>query len=144
MEKTLNDYKKELKYKKYVFDNHEYEVVGIGREAIKAYKDGSDEPEYYRFNKPEGKYLGRKLLKTFTNALWNKVVQAKIEAQEAFCKENNLPNFTPTDGFCFSCGSQIWADKEFRDNSISRGKSYKSAQSEHITGCPHCYRSFCD
>lgn len=144
MKRTLNEYKREVKYKKYVFDNHEYEVVGIGPEAIKAYKDGSDEPEYYRFNKPEGKYLGRKILKTFVNEVWNTTVKEKIKAQKEFCEKNNLPNFTPTDGFCFSCGSQIWADKIFRDDTVSKGKSYESAKSEHITGCPHCYRSFCD
>ena len=68
---------------------------------------------------------------------WNKLnqnpIQSKINAQENFCKKNKVPNFTSSDGICFSCKKQIF-------NSITKEK----AETEHITGCPFCCRSFCD
>lgn len=146
LKQTVNEYKNLLKYREYDFDNHHYEVIGIGKESIKAFMDNETEtPKWFRFDKPEGKYLARKLIKTFNNVIWNKVVQAKIEAQSEYCKTHGVPDFTPKDGFCHTCSNQIYADATDENGEIiSKGKSYESAKEEHITGCPHCYRSFCD
>ena len=57
----------------------------------------------------------------------------KSAAQHGYCKEREYPMFAPGGGQCYSCGKQIY-DK----------LSWKIASEGHITGCPHCHRSFCD
>lgn len=56
-----------------------------------------------------------------------------LEAQKNYCKQNNLPQFSPEDGYCYSCG-----------NNIYELISLEEASKILITGCPHCRRSFCD
>lgn len=62
-------------------------------------------------------------------------VQECIKAQAEFCKQNKLPHFAPYDGRCWSCGRQIYGEP---------GYPLKKASSQLITGCPHCFRSYCD
>ena len=50
-----------------------------------------------------------------------------MEKQQKYCKEKGIPMFAPIDGRCFKCGKQIPDTNE-----------------KHITGCPHCCKSFCD
>jgi hypothetical protein len=76
-------------------------------------------------------------------------VQASIEAQKAYCDENKLPHFAPNDGRCWNCnqniyssGKRFWLGK-FEDK-ITDGISKERASKELITGCPHCFRSYCD
>lgn len=59
-------------------------------------------------------------------------VKKAIDAQERFCDENNLPLFAPDNGKCDHCRGQIYEKI-----------SVEKAGSELITGCPHCYYSFC-
>lgn len=56
-------------------------------------------------------------------------IEAAIAAQRKACADRGWPHFAPMDGICFCCHQQIY---ELRD-----GK-------EPITGCPHCFRTFCD
>ena len=48
-------------------------------------------------------------------------------------KDKGGPYFAPKDGFCWSCGEQIY-----------ERISWEQARHELITGCPHCSRSYCD
>lgn len=50
-----------------------------------------------------------------------------MELQKKYCKERGYPFFAPEDGVCWSCNRKI-----------------EDTDKEHITGCPHCNRSFCD
>ena len=50
-----------------------------------------------------------------------------LDKQKKYCEENNLPMFAPANGICGSCKRQI-----------------EDTDKEHITGCPHCNRSYCD
>lgn len=59
--------------------------------------------------------------------------------QAALCKEMGYPNFAPLDGRCYRCYNNVYQDIE-RDGRIVKGYSGK----EHVTGCPHCHRSYCD
>ena len=43
--------------------------------------------------------------------------------------------FAPSDGRCYCCGKQIYADG---------GISVEEASTELTTGCPFCHRSFVD
>lgn len=63
----------------------------------------------------------------------NQELQKKIDAQKRYCKANDLPHFAPFDGYCFSCGRQIYEEI-----------TLKKAKTDLITGCPWCHRSFCD
>ena len=60
-------------------------------------------------------------------------VQFAAEAQAKLCKENGWPHFAPNDGRCYECKNNIYTKI-----------SIESARRSHITGCPHCNRSYCD
>lgn len=66
-----------------------------------------------------------------------------IEEQEKFCLNNNKPRFAPGDGICWACSCQIYDDSK-RGSRRSAGISIEKAKNEHITGCPHCGRTFLD
>lgn len=52
--------------------------------------------------------------------------KTKMKKQKSYCDRNGVPMFAPMDGICWSCNMEI------PDNG-----------DEHITGCPHCHRSYC-
>lgn len=49
--------------------------------------------------------------------------------QEEACKRDNVPNFVPSGGICYSCHRQVYESDKL---------------SFPITGCPYCRTSFCD
>lgn len=55
----------------------------------------------------------------------------KYHLQQEYCRENKIPMFAPYT--CWKCGKIIW-------DYISEEK----ARTEHITGCPCCYKSYCE
>lgn len=55
-------YKLELKNNIYSVNGHTYNIIGIGVESIKAYKDTDIQPKYFRYNTTEGQYLLNTLL----------------------------------------------------------------------------------
>ena len=71
-----------------------------------------------------------------------------INAQRQYCRENDLPMFIPSDGKCFRCGKDIFKDAEkinfAGEKCLSWGYSLEEAANNLITGCPHCYQTFCD
>lgn len=76
-----------------------------------------------------------------------------IEVQSKYCKDKNLPNFTPLNGRCYKCKKDIYKKHERDKRNRLTGEitgTYKSgidvsrAGSEHIIGCPHCFYSFCN
>lgn len=83
-------------------------------------------------------------------------VKKAIEAQNRYCKENNLPHFAPYDGRCWNCRRNIyelhyWKREDYRlvpakqeEATTKTGISVEKAGSELVTGCPHCNRSYCD
>jgi len=52
----------------------------------------------------------------------------KLDTQRELCESQGIPKFAPA--VCWSCGAS-WT------SSTLTGKS-------HITGCPHCHRTWCD
>jgi hypothetical protein len=62
-------------------------------------------------------------------------IQQCIKAQSDYCVKEQLPHFAPPNGICWNCKRQIY-DKE-------SGFKLERAQSELITGCSHCHRSYC-
>jgi hypothetical protein len=64
-------------------------------------------------------------------------VEESINNQQSFCIAQGVPNFAPIDGIC-SCKRNIYLPLPIR------GISTKKAASEHITGCPHCLKTFLD
>ncbi|OKP91887.1 hypothetical protein A3844_01880 [Paenibacillus helianthi] len=76
-------------------------------------------------------------------------VQESIKAQEIYCEENKAPHFAPKTGRCWSCNQNIYAPghhvwKGKSDGRESAGISVEKAGRELVTGCPHCFRSYCD
>lgn len=66
-------------------------------------------------------------------------------AQQRYCKEHNLPMFAPKNGWCYSCGRNIYEPYTYRGwESRTYGISVEEAGSRHITGCTICGRTFCD
>lgn len=61
-------------------------------------------------------------------------INKAVEAQKKFCEENELPNFAGN-GACFSCGRNVYDEG---------GYSVEYASERLVTGCPYCFRSFCD
>jgi len=50
-----------------------------------------------------------------------------LEKHLTYCEVHNLPMFAPISGICFSCRRKV-----------------EDTDKEHMTGCPHCHRSWCD
>lgn len=129
---ALLNNKNKIKYSTFEDNGDKFLILGIGMKAIKYRKN--NEPEEFAFHdKFEGRRIGRMILTSFDNEVWNDEVREKINSQKKFCEENKLPFFVDSDGFCFSCHHHIW-DRI----------SLEQASSELITGCPHCSRSYCD
>ena len=63
-------------------------------------------------------------------------------AQAKYCNLKDYPHFAPPNGICYSCHSDIYTQKP-KGKFIS-GISVESAGKSHVTGCPHCHRSYCD
>ena len=55
-----------------------------------------------------------------------------LAAQHAFCKARGAPMFMPGSGRCWHCGADMV--DAFGDR----------LRTEIITGCPHCFWSYCD
>lgn len=115
-------------------------IKGIGKQAILYLVDDSEEKHYARYDKGGRGHSADSLASIIltspeagSNPFWNKEINLKIAANRRFCKEKGWPNFAPRDGFCWSCGEQIF-------NHIS----LETASSQDITGCPCCSRSYCD
>ncbi|HHT03564.1 MAG TPA: hypothetical protein GX005_04490 [Bacteroidales bacterium] len=80
-------------------------------------------------------------------------INKSITAQERYGIDNNLPQFAPGDGNCFSCKRNIYTKFEREErNRLSKevtgiritGITLERASNELITGCPHCCRTYCD
>ena len=67
-----------------------------------------------------------------------KEIKKAIEAQEKYCNDNELPLFAPRNGVCWSCDKNIY--NTHKDNHID----LKQASGELVTGCPFCFKSYCD
>ena len=68
------------------------------------------------------------------------------ENQFEYVNDHQVPMFAPPGGKCYSCGKDIYEPKVEKegDTTYISGYSVGLARSEHITGCPHCNKSFCD
>lgn len=66
-------------------------------------------------------------------------VSASIQAQKDYCEREGTPHFAPHSGNCWNCNKNIYepGNKGF-------GITTERAGSELVTGCPHCFRSYCD
>jgi hypothetical protein len=58
-----------------------------------------------------------------------------IKNQHEHCKEKEAPFFMPGNGFCYCC------HKDIVPILIARGHT---GSDELVTGCPICFRSYCD
>lgn len=139
MKYVLLKHKNEIKYKTIEVDqsffekpNYNIKVLGIGQKAIK-YSKNDGEPEFAFYDSPQGFRIGKIIIKSFDNELWNEEIRANIKAQKELCKKTNFPMFAPDDGFCWSCHKQIFTNK-----------NTWRAHNEPMTGCPECSRSYCD
>ena len=63
----------------------------------------------------------------------NMTAEEKFQKNKEWCRDNNLPEFIPPSGKCFSCKQPVFSDGE-------EGPDWDT----FITGCPHCCRTFCD
>ena len=71
-----------------------------------------------------------------------------IEAQRRYCAEHQKPLVAPSNGWCNSCGRNIYEPYTYRGYlghpDITVGIPVEDAGAEHVTACPHCHHSFCD
>ena len=132
MKNVLLKNKNVIKYSTIQDEDYKIKILGIGPKAIKySINDGEDEFAFH--DSAQGYKLGKLILKSFDNEYWNEDIKERIKAQSELCKKDNFPMFAPQDGFCWSCGKQIFTERnDWR------------ARNEHITGCPECHRSYCD
>ena len=67
------------------------------------------------------------------------------KAQEVYCDEHEIPQFAPRNGWCSSCGRNIYEPYTYRREPIvTSGITVEEAGSHLITSCPHCNATFCD
>ena len=59
----------------------------------------------------------------------DRLVKQRIKEHKKVCEKVDFPHFAPSDGICCSCRKQIY--------NVLDGK-------KPITGCPYCYRSYCE
>lgn len=148
MKSFFLNHKNEIKYKDVEFESiryvhkdgknekhlekHTYTITGIGNKAIKYQKDHGED-EFVFYDNRDFRHIAQVIIKSFENELWNENIRSAITAQKQYCRDNKAPHFAPEDGFCWSCGKQIYT----RIDEQQAGKDL-------ITGCPHCNRSYCD
>ena len=65
------------------------------------------------------------------------------DAQEKFCRDRGIPNFSPFSGICTNCFRNIYYPDRMKSVEL-RGISVDDAASRLITSCPHCSASFID
>lgn len=68
------------------------------------------------------------------------IVQSCIDAQKKYCIEKKVPHFAPDNGICWSCNQNIYLPG--KDGYA--GVPLEKASTQHITGCTHCHRTYCD
>ena len=64
-------------------------------------------------------------------------VEEAIQNQKKLADEIGAPYFAPSNGICWKCHQQIYGTGT---NQISKERAAK----DFITGCPHCYQTYCD
>jgi hypothetical protein len=69
-------------------------------------------------------------------------VQAAIAAQKKLQQEKGYPDFAPHNGVCYKCHGQIYEERHTKG--CPHGISVESASAHLVTGCPHCYYSYCE
>lgn len=72
-------------------------------------------------------------------------VTASRIAQKKYCEEKGYPHFAPGSGVCYNCKQNIYIpiQQKCGDREYTTGIDVERAGG-HITGCPHCNRSYCD
>ncbi len=72
-------------------------------------------------------------------------VYESIKAQKEYVGKTKSPHFAPTTGKCWSCNKNIYEkiEQEIGNRIFSTGIDVEQAESELVTGCPHCNRSYC-
>lgn len=63
------EHKMNLKNDMYVMDGNKYKIIGIGPEAIQAFKNDNKKPMFYRYSNTEGQYLLDMLLKVIDESV---------------------------------------------------------------------------
>lgn len=71
------------------------------------------------------------LEKDLQEIAYHNMLKNKAEAQVNYCTFKEIPTFAPIDGWCYSCGKNIYSKI-----------TLDQASSDVITGCPHCHHSF--
>lgn len=56
-------------------------------------------------------------------------IKKRIQEQDDLCVTKKMPRFAPPNGICSGCRRQIYDKVD--------GKT-------HVTGCPHCNKSYCE
>lgn len=85
-----------------------------------------------------------------------------IEAQREYCETAKAPYFAPYSGTCYCCNQNIYERLHGYTERMKGGRSryvntpedsgegrfsgisVEKASNELVTGCPHCYKSYCD
>lgn len=70
-------------------------------------------------------------------------VKLAIDAQRMYCEETKSPHFAPYDGYCYSCGKQIYSPTETK-HGYTVGITVEQATNYLVTSCPYCNASYCD
>ena len=70
-------------------------------------------------------------------------VSEACAAQRTYCEQHGAPHFAPYDGVCYRCNRNIYRQYELQTGRAT-GISVEEAGNRLVTGCPHCYWSFCE
>lgn len=74
----------------------------------------------------------------------------RIEAvmgQRQYCERTGAPHFAPKSGICWNCNRIIYETSEkvgYLGEKVITGISVEEASTSLVTGCPHCFRSYCE
>lgn len=64
------------------------------------------------------------------------------KAQKDFCETYKVPMYAPVNGWCWSCGKNIYEPYMVGGRIV--GITAEAAGKRMITSCPHCHATFVD
>jgi len=69
-------------------------------------------------------------------------IEFSVRYQKEYCESRKFPLFAPENGVCWNCRKNIY--EEIKGQYGFTGYDTERAMLSHITGCPHCHRSYCE
>jgi hypothetical protein len=71
-------------------------------------------------------------------------INKAIALQSEMCAKTITPHLAPDDGICSRCHRNIYQDYTVLNGRPGREELRGETGERIVTGCPHCFHSFCE